>query len=385
MREQDGSIRRPHRHPAVNAPALAGAPVSMRWRPFRLPLRSRFEAAHGALADRLGVLVALRDADGNVGVGEASPLPSFGGGTVEDVLALLHAGGAALLDERAWPDGHAPGGAALRCALDVARLDLAGRALGLPLCALLADEHAPAPEVAVNAVIGNGTPDEVARYAREAVAAGYRTLKLKVGVGTLADDLARVQAVRLACPDAEVRADANGAWDEPDAARAIAALADAGVALLEQPVRADAVDALERLHAAARLTLAADEAVPTDALDAILARGAAAVIVLKPMMLGGLRPALAIARRAEARGLGVLATTTFDSSIGTAAALHLAALLPWTGAHGLGTGEHLDDDLVTPTLIAADGRMAVPSAPGLGVEVDPDALERLATGPWRDG
>ncbi len=71
--------------------------VSLRWRPFRLPLRHRFEAAHGALADRAGVLLELRDSEGRVGLGEASPMPSLGDGTVEDVLGLLEAQGAAIV------------------------------------------------------------------------------------------------------------------------------------------------------------------------------------------------------------------------------------------------------------------------------------------------
>lgn len=113
------------------------------------------------------------------------------------------------------------------------------------------------------------------------------------------------------------------------------------------------------------------------------------LLVLKPMRLGGLRPALAIAAAAAAAGVGCIATTTFDSSIGTAAALHLAAALPDVGrapfrggAHGLSTGEHLAADVVAAPLLARAGRLALPPGLGLGVEVDGARLDALATGPW---
>src|SRR5690606_19331301 len=77
---------------AMTSPAI----TAVRWRPFRLPMRARFEAATGPLDAREGVLVELVGADGLRGVGEASPLPALGAGTDEDVLALLEAHGAAL-------------------------------------------------------------------------------------------------------------------------------------------------------------------------------------------------------------------------------------------------------------------------------------------------
>src|SRR2546426_499087 len=159
--------------------------ASIRWRPFRLPLRHRFEAAHAALADRAGVLLELVAADSYAGIGEASPLPSLGGGTADEVLALLGRHADALLAAPAsahevFPT-EASGAAALRCALDVALLDLEARRAGVSVARLLA--ASPVSEVKANAVIGAGTPDGVAAAGLEAVEAGYRVLKLKVGAG----------------------------------------------------------------------------------------------------------------------------------------------------------------------------------------------------------
>lgn len=363
----------------------SGAALRLRWRPFRLPMRSRFEAAHGVMADREGVLIKLTDAAGLTGVGEASPIPSFGMGTVADVLALLERYGAALL-ETGGPGGvlpeAGPGVSSLRCALDVARLDLRGRAEGRPVAALLA-EASPAPWVMANAVIGGGRPAEVAQYGAEAHAAGYGVLKLKVGVGTVAEDIRRVAALRDACPEAVIRLDANGAWDEATALEAVEGFAPFGIELLEQPVPVAQVEALARIHARAPFTIAADEVVGDRALlDRVLETRAAGLVVLKPMLLGGLTEARAIGVRAAACGMSALATTTFDSSIGTAAALHLAASLPPGPAHGLSTGEHLAADIVARTLVPERGRLGLPPGPGLGVEVDAAALEAVATGDW---
>ncbi len=359
-----------------------GGPVRLRWRPFRLPMRSRFEAAHGAMADREGVLIELTDADGRRGVGEASPIPSFGMGSVADVIALIEAEPRALPARAAGLSGS--GASSLRCALDVASLDLRARRLGVPVAACLGSVAAEA--VPVNAVIGAGSPEEVARYGLEALAAGYAVLKLKVGVGALDEDMRRVAALREACPGARIRLDANGAWDEATALAAVAARAALAIELIEQPVAATDVAALARVREAASMPVAADEAVGDPALlDRVLEGRAADLVVLKPMVLGGLTPALAIARRAAEHGLGAFVTTTFDSSVGTAAALQLAAALPPTEgapAHGLSTGEHLAADVTAATLVPAEGLLALPRTPGLGVEVDEGALDAVATGPW---
>src|SRR5690606_11079678 len=140
---------------------------------------------------------------------------------------------------------------------------------------------------------------------------------------------------------------------------------------------------LARLHEQSPMRIAADEAVVDPAtLERVLDLRAADLLVIKPMMLGGLTASTEVARRAFERGIGAFVTTTFDSSIGTAAALQLAASLPWDAAHGLGTGGHLASDVTARTLLATNGRLALPSEPGLGIDVSEDALDTVATGPW---
>lgn len=365
-----------------------GSLTAIRWRPFRLPMRHRFQAAHGTLHDRAGIVVELRAADGVSGIAEASPLPALGGGTDRDVAVLLERHASAILAAApGTPDAlerSGSGAAALRCALDVASLDIEGRRAGLPVARLL--NAAAVSDVAVNAVIGSepGSPVALVAHAQAATQAGYRVLKLKVGAAaSLDDDVMSVAAVRAALPDATIRLDANGAWSERRATEAIARFADVAVELLEQPVAASDVAALARLRGATSMRLAADEALATEGgAAAVIESRAADLLVLKPMLLGGLRPALALARRAAGAGIGAFVTTTFDSSVGTAAALQLAAALHGDVAHGLSTGEHLAADVVAEPLIPLAGRLSLPSAAGLGVELDARALDSVATGPW---
>jgi L-alanine-DL-glutamate epimerase-like enolase superfamily enzyme len=106
--------------------------------------------------------------------------------------------------------------------------------------------------------------------------------------------------------------------------------------------------------------------------------------VIKPARLGGLSIARYIAKVASAAGLGVVVTTTIDTGIGTAAALHLAASLPDEGrAHGLATASLLQDDLLTTPPTVERGYMSLPDAPGLGVDLD-EARAAQYLGAWQE-
>lgn len=370
--------------------------VRLRWRPVRLPLgsahRSALAGAAGDLRAREGLVLAVEDGT-RTGWGEALPLPGPGRPAPADLAALLAEAAPALLRE---PSRAPP---ALRCALESALLDLAGQRRGVPIAALLAAAPPPPPgaSLEVNAVIdaSAGSPAEVADAGRALVEAGFGTLKLKVGVGGLAVDLARVEALRLACPGARIRLDANGAWREPVARLAVARLGAREIELLEQPLPAGEVSALRRLREISPIPLAADEALAEERLAArILAEGAADLLVLKPAVLGGVVAAARLAGRARCRGVGAVVTTTVDSSLGTALALQLAAAVEADAAargggsgvhaHGLATGHALAEDLLRTPLLPVRGRMALPAAPGLGVAPEEGAIDRAATGPWSE-
>ncbi|MFP5319403.1 MAG: enolase C-terminal domain-like protein [Acidimicrobiia bacterium] len=227
-------------------------------------------------------------------------------------------------------------------------------------------------EVEVNALVPWAPVDEAARFAEEAVADGYRCLKVKVGGehGT-----AVVAAVREAAgPHVAIRVDVNGRWDVERAAAEIAELSTYGIEYVEQPVAT--LEELAELRRLVRVPLAADECVRSVEDARRLARlGAADVLVVKVQPLGGVRRAIDVAEAAG--GIPVVVTSMMETSVGLAAGLALAAALPEHDlACGLGTGVLLAGDVVAEPLVPEDGRLRVRRpAP------DPELLDRYRVAP----
>ena len=232
--------------------------------------------------------------------------------------------------------------------------------------------------IEVNSTIPALEPDQAYALARSA---GCRTAKVKVAEpgGSLADDLARVEAVRDALgPDGRIRVDANGAWSLDEAWRAVGELRRFGLEYVEQPCRT--VDELAELRrrlarGGIDVLIAADESIRrADDPFQVSARGAADVAVLKVQPLGGVRAGLEIAERI---GLPVVVSSALETSIGLRAGLALAAALPELPyACGLNTAGLLADDVTATPLSAVDGVIRLAD-----VEPDPAALDRTAAPP----
>lgn len=222
-----------------------------------------------------------------------------------------------------------------------------------------ADEGWPAPVrdvVPVNVTVPAVNPEQAHQLV---TASGCTTAKVKVAeVGqTLADDIARVEAVRDALGrDGRIRVDANGAWSVDEAADALKRLDAVDLEYAEQPVRTlDEMAALRRL---VDVRLAADESVRT-AEDPMRVAGldAADIVVLKVQPLGGVRRCLEVA---EACGLPVVVSSAVETSVGLAAGVALAAALPELPfACGLGTGQLLAADVTHEPLLPVDGVLPV--------------------------
>ncbi len=359
----------------------------VRWWRYRIPFRTPFATAHGVLAQREGVLLELTSAAGVHGVGEIAPLPGFGG-SLEPLWDLLPAVVERLLRARGAP-GPDPlhGGdsreregvpSALWCGFKVALLDLAAREAGCSLGALLGAH--PARLVPVNATVGARQTATAVEQARRAVAAGFTTIKLKVGMeASVSAEVERVAAVRAAIgPAIRLRLDANEAWTTELAIAAIRATEPFQLEWIEQPVPAADIAGLARVRRGVGTPIAADESVAdVEAVQALLTAEAADVLVLKPMLAGGPLATLRLAELARAAGVGVVVTSMLETGVGIAAALHVAAGLPAPiMACGLATARLLTDDLLVRPLSIDNGVMPLPEAPGLGVQVDWSRLER---------
>ncbi|WP_432559663.1 o-succinylbenzoate synthase [Granulicoccus sp. GXG6511] len=238
--------------------------------------------------------------------------------------------------------------------------------------------------IPVNCTIPALDPEASRALAAES---GCATAKIKVAEPgqTLADDLARVEAVRDALgPDGAVRVDANGGWSPDEAIVALRELGRFDIEYAEQPV-ADVEDLArlrrELVRRGISVPIAADESIRRSGDPERVAELAAAdVAVLKVQPLGGVRRCLELA---DVLGLPVVVSSALETSIGLAAGVALAAALPELPyACGLNTRALLTDDLVTDSLRAVDGAIDVRT-----VEADATALDRCAasaedTGRW---
>jgi L-alanine-DL-glutamate epimerase-like enolase superfamily enzyme len=276
-----------------------------------------------------------------VGLGEAAPL---------DPLARDE--DAALAAEREPWRG---------AAFDLARLDLQAQAAGRPLAATWI--AVPRASVACNALVTASGVEPSAVQAADAVAQGFGTLKLKVGASSPDEDIARVAEVRRRVGSGvRLRVDANGAWDEETARRVLRAIAPLDVEYAEDPVAGD----VSRLRGAG-VPIALDARTLEAGWAAVRARAVEA-LVLKPMALGGPTATRELALAAIDAGLRVTITSCFDTPVGIAGALHLAASLPGPEvAHGLATAELLAETPLVGLPRVTNGRLALPAGDGLGV------------------
>ncbi len=326
-------------------------------------LRAPFGSAWGSIRDRQLLLLGLTASDGATGWGEAAPLPDYDGVGIDDVRAALEdcrpvlagADGAALRDVLAACAQVAILPQAI-AAVDLALWDLAGRRAGRPVSSLLGGEDPPSP-IAVNATISAPDRAGAASAAAAARAAGFGTVKLKVGTG---DDAGRVAAVRaVGGPELAIRLDANGAWSVAEAIAMLRALQPAGIELCEEPVHGLAE--IAEVAAATAVPVAIDESLR--APEALEHRSCAAVC-LKLSAAGGISGLLETARRARAAGYEVYLASTLDGPLGIAGALHAAAAIAPDRPCGLATVDLFEGR--TELLPAVAGAIAAPSGPGLG-------------------
>jgi muconate/chloromuconate cycloisomerase len=263
-----------------------------------------------------------------------------------------------------------------RAAVEMALWDINGRALGVPVHRLLGGRVRDRVPLSWSLAVGSGEA-EVAE-AREKVARGHRIFKIKTAAHPVAEDVARVRAIREAVgPEVRLRVDANQGWDRPTALRAIRAMEPCDLDFVEQPVPRWDLDGLAEIARSVSVPIMADESCgsPHDAL-AIARRGGVSILALKLTKSAGLASTMAIARIAEAAGLGCYVGCMIETSLGTAAYLQAAvAAAPVTWGCELFGPLLLRGDVVREPVRYADGCILAPDGPGLGVDVDETALE----------
>lgn len=261
-----------------------------------------------------------------------------------------------------------------KSAIETALLDAQGQRLGVPVSELLGGRRRERLAVAWTLASGD-TAKDIAEAQAMLDARRHRIFKLKIGARAIRDDIAHVAAIKRALGDAgAVRVDVNMAWSETEAAYGMAALADAGCELVEQPVAS--ASALARLMRRFPIALMADESLtgPRSAFEIARVNGAD-VFAIKIEQSGGSFEAQRVAAIADAAGIGLYGGTMLEGAIGTIASAHLFATfaeLQW-GTELFGPLLLTEDILANP-LDYSDFELTVPDGPGLGLALDWDRV-----------
>ncbi|MFO1125601.1 MAG: N-acetyl-D-Glu racemase DgcA [Methylocystis sp.] len=287
------------------------------------PIAGRFVISRGAKTEAIVVTATLVE-DSGIGRGECVPYARYGESvgsvvaSIESARDALEAGADRAALQRLLPAG------AARNALDCALWDLEAKLSGVPACAT-AGFDALSPLVTAY-TLSVGAPEEMRAAAKKA--ADRPLLKIKLaGEG----DEARLAAVRDGAPDSTLIVDANESWSEESLPRRLAACADYGVALVEQPLPAGRDEALA--HIRSPVPICADESVHDRASLAPL-KGRYDAVNVKLDKTGGLTEALALCRAAQDLGFSIMAGCMVGTSLAMAPAVIVGQMADYVDLDG---------------------------------------------------
>ena len=334
------------------------------------------------------VLVRITSDNGEIGWGEAAAAPTMTGETVDSMLAAVRyltpfltgmdAENFEAIDrELAW---RMFGNHAAKAAIDMALLDLVGRARHQPVHELLGAKQRD--RVPVLWLIGTGSLEGDVSEARAKKTQGVTAYKIKIGVNNPLADAQRTIAICEALgPGMLISADANQGYSVEGAIEYVRAVEHCALDFVEQPVAGDDLEGMARVAAASRIAIGADEGIHSLRdielhRDAHAAQGGS----LKTIKLGGLRAVYQAGIVCEQLGMRVnLACKIAESSIASAAILHAAAALPRLEWGVSLSSQYLARDLIRKPITTTHGFAEVPRGPGLGIEVDGEAVREFCS------
>ncbi len=345
-----------------------------------VPLTKPFKTALRTVHTAYAVYVKVIGDDGRVGWGEAPPTHVITGDSIgsityviEEVIAQQLIGLDIRQREAVFRvlKRSIVRNTSAKAAVDMAIHDLLGQLAGMPLYQLLGGYRR---EVETDFTVSVNGPAEMADDAERYVADGFDVLKVKVGIGEIREDIARIKAIRERVGSApKIRLDANQGWHAKEAVRAIRLMEDAGLAieLIEQPVLANDVDGLKYVTDNTLTPIMADESIfsAKDALR-ILQLRAADLINIKLMKSGGIHEALKINALAESYGVECMVGSMIETKLGITAAAHFAASQPNVTRFDFDAPLMLTKDLVAGGIVYEGRVIRLPEAPGLGFDCE---------------
>ena len=346
----------------------------------RLPLVRFFETSFGRVDERLFLLVTVEE-NGASGVGEcvADANPYYSAETTRTAWHIISEFLAPLVLGRSFSHPREIFGALApvrghqmaKAAIEMAAWDLAARQQGVSLSTLLGGARS-AIESGVSIGIQNSLDELVERVAIE-WAAGYRRVKIKIKPGW---DVDAVERVRARFGDIPLMVDANAAYGLADAAR-LAELDRFNLTMIEQPLDYDDIRDHATLQRQLRTAICLDESIySVKAAAEAIEMGACQVINIKPGRVGGHAESVRLHDLAAAHGVPVWHGGMLESGIGRAHNIHLSTLRNFSLPGDVAASRrYYAPDLIDPEIeVASDGTIAVPTAPGIGVQIVHDRV-----------
>ena len=361
------------------------------------PLDTPWKISTFTLKSLTATLVRIKTDEGVSGVGEciARLGPGVSAAVVHEILAPVVLGRSPYDIEALWDDmyrtmrarGHSRGFFVEAIAgVDIALWDLLGHAAGKPTWQVLAGHGRQSLPVYASSILLD-TPEVMASEAAKLVQRGYRAIKVKVGQG-VREDIPRIEAIRAEVgSDIELMLDANAGYDPTSAIQVGREAEKLGIYWIEEPVLADDLPGYARVRKGLKdIRIAAGEGEFTSAgFRPFFEQGLLDVAQPDIARAGGFTGCRRIAALANAYNIAVAPHTGASGPVCIAASVHLGAAIPnFLTFEDMYIYNPLHEMLSSPLTPQVDGRMAVPTTPGLGFKLDDDALRRFSRhGDWR--
>ncbi|MDP7251478.1 MAG: enolase C-terminal domain-like protein [Planctomycetota bacterium] len=359
--------------------------------PMRYPMTGYFKfftGPHGSTG-RAAVTVKVTADDGTVGWGQSVPIARWSYETLETVSIVLRdyyapvllgmdpadIDGAHDAMDKAIAPGFSTGMPIARAGIDIALHDLTGKQTGRSISELWGRKRGGPLELSWTVNVENLA--DVERVIAEGRERGYRNFNIKVAPDP-DFDVALAKEVRRLAPETFLWADANGGYEDASALAAAPRLADAGVDVLEAPLRPNHISGYQALKKQGALPILMDEGVtsPTD-LDEFLKLGMLDGVAMKPARCGGLLSNKGQIELCVKHGLMWLGSGLTDPDISFAATLALYGAYDLEKPAALNGPQFLTADVLKDPIQIENGQAHVPDGPGLGIEVDEQKVIEL--------
>jgi L-alanine-DL-glutamate epimerase-like enolase superfamily enzyme len=346
-----------------------------------IPFHEPFKIAIMEITCAQSVFVKIFTDQGIYGMGEANPYWGITGETQSinlagavDLAKLILGKNPLNIEERNKEmHKYLAFNSTIRSAFDIALFDIAGKASGLPLYALLGGGKRI---FWTDNTIGIGDPDKVAKKAVEYMNQGFQAIKVKLGT-TMGMDLARIKSIRNAIGNSlPIRIDANQGWDYHTAVKTLTALEPYGIEYCEQPIAHWDYENLKRIRQKTSIAIMADESL-FDHHDAykLAVNGCCDYFNIKLAKSGGIHNALKINSIAEGAGIKCMVGCMTETRLGLSAAAHVVSARPNIQYADLDGYLFMKDDPIIGGAQYKVGEITITDEPGHGADVDPNFLK----------